>query len=230
MKKLLKTESLVLRCCAADMTSHDGFKWPGVGETVTAPDWVDDTKCGNGLHGWRHGRGDHSTTEYWRNADAKWLVVRVRDSIIRDLAGKCKFPTGVIEFVGSMGDAARFILTYDPRAKSGSIIGEMATGESVVVAQLGTATAGNDGTATAGNDGTATAGYRGTATAGNGGTATAGNDGTATAGNGGILVLRYHDGPRYRVKVAHVGEGGIEPNVPYCLDVSGEFVKKEIFK
>jgi hypothetical protein len=105
----------------------------------------------------------------------------------------------------------------------------------------GTATAGNYGTATAGDDGTATTGYHGTATAGDYGTATAGDDGTATAGDRGtataghcgiatagyrgILVIKYHDGNRYRLATGYVGENGIQPNTPYRLDGNHNFVK-----
>ena len=70
--------------------------------------------------------------------------------------------------------------------------------------------------------GTATAGNSGTATAGNSGTATAGDYGTATAGDSGILIIE-HDGAR---KVAAVDGINILPNVPYCLNDAGEFVRK----
>ena len=91
----------------------------------------------------------------------------------------------------------------------------------------GTATAGDDGTATAGYAGTATAGDDGTATAGYAGTATAGNRGTATAGDDGILCIKRWNGKRYRMHVAHVGEDGIEPNVPYRLNADGSFERAD---
>jgi hypothetical protein len=52
------TTALVLRCCRKDMTSKNGFTWPGVGGIATAPDWKDNKDCGNGLHGWLHYLGD----------------------------------------------------------------------------------------------------------------------------------------------------------------------------
>ena len=42
---------------------------------------------------------------------------------------------------------------------------------------------------------------------------------------GGAIALTYHDGERYRIAVAYVGENGIEPNVDYCVNDSGEFVR-----
>jgi hypothetical protein len=91
----------------------------------------------------------------------------------------------------------------------------------------GTATAGDAGTATAGDAGTATAGYAGTATAGARGTATAGARGTATAGDDGIVCIKRWNGKRYRMCVAHVGEDGIEPRVPYRLNADGTFVRAD---
>ncbi|MFY9328404.1 MAG: hypothetical protein WAO76_10355, partial [Georgfuchsia sp.] len=60
-KKTAPETALVLLCCKADMSSKNGFVWPGVGGIATAPDWKDNKKCGNGLHGWLYGQGDHST-------------------------------------------------------------------------------------------------------------------------------------------------------------------------
>ena len=37
----------------------------------------------------------------------------------------------------------------------------------------------------------------------------------------------YRDGERYRIAVAYVGEGGIEPNVNYRVTDAGEFVKAQ---
>lgn len=48
---------------------------------------------------------------------------------------------------------------------------------------------------------------------------------TARAGAGGAIALTYHDGERYRIAVAYVGEGGIEPHVDYRVTDSGEFIK-----
>jgi hypothetical protein len=176
--------SLVLRVCAANMTSSHEFKWPGVGEVAIARDWNSQPVCGQGLHGWLHGAGEHDCTSYWQDENAKWLVVEVETASIIQLGGKVKFPSGVVRFVGARKDATDYLLANDPRAANVAVIGaqrQVGDKEPVIVGALGTATAGASGTATAGDSGTATAGYSGTATAGARGTATAGDSGTATA-------------------------------------------------
>ena len=205
--------------------------WPGVGETVRAPDWLPTEDCGNGLHGWLYGQGDHSCSSYLDDT-AVWLVLEVVSDTIVMLGGKCKFPECVVRFVGDRNSATQFLRENEPRAREVAVIGaSMHAGdrESAVVGALGTATAGDGGTATAGNSGTATAGDDGTATAGYRGTATAGNRGTATAGDGGTICLRWWDASaeRYRTEVAYVGEGGIEANVAYRLSADHKFVRAE---
>ena len=186
--------AFVLRCCASDGTSRNGFKWPGVGETAAAPDWKDNGNCGHGLHGWLYGQGDHTTCDYLANEDALWLVVEVKKSDIRMLGGKCKFHSGVVRFAGMKEQAAEYLVAHEPQAALVAVIGRSVTvgeNEIATVGDLGTATAGDRGTATAGYRGTATAGYRGTATAGYSGTATAGYSGTATAGDLGTATAGY---------------------------------------
>ena len=88
----------------------------------------------------------------------------------------------------------------------------------------GTATAGDFGTATAGDRGTATAGYFGTATAGDFGSATAGYSGSATAGNYGVIVIRNHNAP-YQLICAQVDGVTIKPDVFYKLNDNAQFVE-----
>ncbi len=190
--------TLILRGCKADGTSKNGFKWPmEVGATATAPDWTTTAECGGGLHGFLHGEGDSSASEYF-GPDCKWMAVEPVGDVI-DLGGKVKFQSGVVRFGGSLQEAANYVLANDPDAKGKKVIGGTATAGNYGTATAGnygtatagdegTATAGDEGTATAGNYGTATAGYMGTATAGNYGTATAGNYGTATAGDEGTAT------------------------------------------
>ena len=64
-----------------------------------------------------------------------------------------------------------------------------------------------------------------TATAGNEGTATAGDEGTATAGDEGTLILKWHDGKRYRITIGYVGEGGIDPSKKYRCDEAGKITE-----
>jgi hypothetical protein len=188
-KGAMKT-ALVLRSCNEDMSSKNGFVWPGVGEVATAPDWIANDECGAGLHGWLYGQGDHSCSSYL-DTTSKWLVVEVEEAGIIMLGGKCKFQSGTVRFVGAKADAAAFLIANEPRSANVAVIGaSLIVGDSqaVAVGALGTATAGDSGTATAGYSGTATAGYSGTATAGDSGTATAGDRGTATAGDSGTAT------------------------------------------
>jgi hypothetical protein len=182
--------SLVLRTCRADMTSTNGFVWPEVGGEASCPDWSAKAECGNGLHGWLYGQGDHGCSSFL-DTDSKWLVVEVATDSIVMLGGKCKFPRGTVRFAGERKAATEFLLANEPRSSSVAVIGAMLTvgdRQAVIVGALGSATAGYSGTATAGDSGTATAGDRGTATAGYSGTATAGYSGTATAGYSGTAT------------------------------------------
>ena len=125
--------SLVLRVCRPDLTSHSGFSWPAdVGAEVSAPDWKKNKECGNGLHGWLYGQGDHSCVSYWENDDAKWMVLEVPSAEIVMLGGKCKFPNARVRFIGTKSDAADFIIANEPKALN-------------VAGNYGTATAGNYG-------------------------------------------------------------------------------------
>jgi hypothetical protein len=225
---------LVLRTCAADMTSYNGFKWPAKGP-VEAPDWKATAECGHGLHGLLWGEGDGSLLDW--SGSAKWLVVQVDATSTVDLYGKVKFPRGNVVYCGDRLGATEYIRTNGGEGRC--IHGGTATAGylgTATAGHRGTATAGYRGTATAGDLGTATAGYRGTATAGDLGTATAGDRGTATAGylgtatageSGVIAILRWN-GKQYKYVVATVkdadGDGQLEPNTPYKLDENGNFV------
>jgi len=189
MKKLLRGEALMLRTCAADGTSYNGFKWPKSGP-VKCNDWRPKAEYGHGLHGLLWGEGDGSLLN-WAE-DAAWLVVRVRLSEVVQIDRKVKVPSGVVEFFGAAHEAVELIQKYAPAGTV--IVGGTATagdGGTATAGYRGTATAGYRGTATAGDGGTATAGYLGTATAGDGGTATAGVGGTATAGYRGTATAGY---------------------------------------
>jgi hypothetical protein len=219
-----KERVLVMRTCAADMSSSRGFVWPESGP-VACSDWSPVAECGNGLHGLLWGAGDGSLLDW--SSDAKWLIVSVDADCVVDLRGKVKFPAGEVVHCGDRLSATTFI-SADPRACA--VVGGTATaGDSgtATAGYRGTATAGDRGTATAGDRGTATAGEGGTATAGYGGTATAGEGGTATAGYGGELRIRWYSqkAGRYRTAIAYVGERGIKPNVAYRLDDNHEFVE-----
>ncbi len=203
--KLPEGRALVLRCCKADFTSHNGFRWPSdVGAKVVAPDWSPEPSCGNGLHGWLYGQGDHSCTDYWQRDDAVWLVLEVVLNEVVMLEGKCKFPRAVICFIGGKTDAAAFLIAHEPNAWGVAVIGATLTvgdNQQVMVGTLGTATAGNSGTATAGDYG------------------------TATAGPWGEIRIRWFDvkNDRYRTAVGYIGENGLKPNVAYRLNDKHKF-------
>jgi hypothetical protein len=237
--------ALVLRTCAADMTSHRGsFRWPRSGP-VAAPDWDPQPVCGGGLHGLLWGEGDGSLLD-WR-PDAVWLVVEVEAASVVELVGrKVKFPRGVVVFAGDRTGATDYLVAHAPHGaaivgatvtvgdRGSATAGDYGTaiagyGGTATAGEGGTATAGYGGTATASDYGTATAGDYGTATAGDGGTATAGDcgtaaageGGTAAAGEGGALLLRWWDGTRHRITAFYVGENGIEAGRPYRVDKLG---------
>jgi len=63
------------------------------------------------------------------------------------------------------------------------------------------------------------------AASGNDSVCMAGCGAAVRAGEGGAIAITYHDGTRYRIAVAYVGEGGIEPHVDYRVTDSGEFIK-----
>lgn len=141
--------ALVLRVCKSDMTSHGGFVWPSeIGTEVVAPDWIANDKCGNGLHGWLYGQGDHGCVDHWRDSDAKWMVLEVALSDVVMLGGKCKFPRAVVRFAGCKSDAAAHIIANEPRSADVVVIGEhksVGDKQSAIVGALGTATAGYSG-------------------------------------------------------------------------------------
>ncbi len=201
--------ALILRTCAADMTSYNGFVWPKSGP-VKCPDWKPMMQCGHGLHGLLWGEGSAQYLDL--SADARWLVFRAALTDLMhgegELTDKCKAARGTVEYCGDRDGAIAFLYANG------------AAGKAVV---FSTATAGDRGTATAGERGTATAGYRGTATAG--------YSGTATAGVGGVIAILHWNGKRYEARIARVkdedGDGELEPNTPYRLNDEGNFVKKE---
>ena len=220
--------SLVLRCCAADMSSRNGFIWPGVGGISTAPDWVDNSDCGNGLHGWLYGQGDHTTSRFINQADAKWLVVEVASNDIRMLGGKCKFPSGKVVFVGGKKEAADYIIEHEPNAKNVAVIGAvLECGDEGVLqgGALSVLTGGDSAKMTGGYYATMTGGDYATMTGGDYAKMTGGDSAKMTGGDYATMHFQYWDGKRQRTVVAYVGEDGIEANVAYKLDENHKPVK-----
>ena len=220
---MTKKTSLVLRVCRPDGTSHGGFKWPlTVGAEVVAPDWKNNTTCGNGLHGWLYGQGDHSCVSYWADDAAKWLVLEVESSGIQMLSGKCKFERCIVRFVGDKAAAADYLIEHEPQAASVAVIGarlQVGAKHSGLVGALGTLTGGYRSTLTGGDYSTLTGGDYSTLTGG--------YRSTLTGGDYSELRIRYWDdeAARYRTAIAYVGENGIKARVAYRLDDNHQFVE-----
>jgi len=205
-KKKVET-ALILRTCSADMKSHSDFQWPSeVGAVVEAPDWIANDECGNGLHGWLFGQGDHGCSGSVSNPDAKWLVVEAVLADVIALGGKVKFPRCTIRHIGDRKSATDFMLANEVRSAGVAIIGA---------------------TRTAGDKEHCQVGALGSATAGDSGTATAGDSGTATAGDKGEIRIKFWDKKSQRDRTAqgYIGEDGLEPNVAYKLNTKNEFVR-----
>src|ERR1700690_2610663 len=162
---------LVLRTCAADMTSKNGFKWPQKG-AVKCHDWLPTAECGNGLHGFLWGEGNGGLADW--AADAKWLVVSVLEKEIVVIDRKVKFPRGNVVFCGGRKEATDYIAARLPPGRTPAIVGHFA-----VSGDRGTSTSGDGGTSTSGDGGTSSSGDRGTSTSGYRGTSTSGDYGTS---------------------------------------------------
>ncbi len=107
----VKSDSIgyILRCNEPGLTSRNGFQWVWEGN-VEAPDWSPAPECGNGLHGWLWGAGDHTFSGHWKDDDAVWLVAAVWLSDIVDLGGKVKFPRATVVYSGTRDEATREIV------------------------------------------------------------------------------------------------------------------------
>lgn len=115
-----KQPALVLRICNPDGISTNSFQWPTKGP-VTCPDWRENHRCGNGLHGWLNGEGNSSmipAPELFSNPDALWLVVEVPTYI--QLNGKVKFEHGTVVASGSSAETTKYL--HD-NFRTGAIIG-----------------------------------------------------------------------------------------------------------
>jgi hypothetical protein len=204
----------VTKSVNADLTCHhDGkFQYPDFG-MVEAPDWNENEKCGNGLHGFLWGEGDGSLAIFGESA--KWLLIKVdTENGMIELGGKVKFRCGEIVFVGTCAEVTEELKKYIPTDRVYSVIGSTLTG-------------GDGSTLTGGDRSTLTGGYRSTLTGGDRSTLTGGDGSTLTGGDDAIFSVLYYDAKRnkWRRKFAVVGEDGIEPNVQYKLDENFNFVK-----
>ena len=199
-----KKKVLVLRTCNADMTSHNGFRWPKQGP-VEATDWEPTYKCGHGLHGLLWGEGDGPLLNW--SDDAVWQVVRVEETDILtgkdDLLMKCKYPKGEVVFSGDRKSATDYLLAHGAVGKA--VVGCYKTG-------------GHRSTLTGGDGSTLTGGHRSTLTGGDWSALTGGDWSTLTGGYRSTLTWKVWDGWYHRLHTAYVGENGIEANEPYIFN------------
>ena len=93
---------LVLRTSNHNGKAHGGFQWPTTG-IVEAPDFINSTDCGNGLHGIVWPNNDFSNIINYDNP--LWQVVKVLQSDIIQLNGKVKFPRGEVVYSGDFAVA-----------------------------------------------------------------------------------------------------------------------------
>ena len=199
--------SLVLRVCAPDFVSKNSFIWPSeIGAIATAPDWKNTTECGNGLHGWLYGQGEHDCARHWYTEYANWMVLEVVTNEIVMLGGKCKFPRAKVRFIGTKSAAADYLIANEPRAASISVIGV-----TVIVDDKGSAIGG----------------ALSSLTGGDGSTLTGGDRSTLTGGDRSELRISWWDRKtnRYRTTQVYVGEDGIKANVKYQLNAEHKFVE-----
>ena len=198
---------LILRGVGEDRTSHNGFKWPAVGETVTAEDWNDKPECGGGLHGWPWSFGvgegrDICDIAHWQVCAAK------PEDVIGNLENgcKCKFRTGTLVYEGDMAGAFALV-----RAGLEDFVRECAkneeSGDSSQSAQSGNFS-------------------KSESIGANSVIVAAGTSCTAKVGEFGVFALRWTDSEDHpRIAVGRVGVNGIKANVAYTVNSKGRIVK-----
>jgi hypothetical protein len=199
----MKMNNLFLRTCKIDGTSYGGFHWNlEIGGVTEAPDWNQDSKCGHGLHGLLHGKGQGAYLD-WRDG-ALWVVCEALGPIV-DLQNKIKTSKAKTLFVGNRKDATDYLIAAgcNPAEVVGAyitqgnystvtggdystVIGENystvtgAYNSTVTGRHRSTVTGGNYSTVTGGNYSTVTGRHRSTVTGGNYSTVTGGNYSTVT--------------------------------------------------
>jgi hypothetical protein len=197
---------LLLKTVNDDMTAHSGFIWPRSGE-VRAEKWNPKPVCGDGLHGALHGCGDGSLFNW--SEDAVWIVFEAIGEVV-EFSGKAKCAAGNVLYAGDRKTATDMILA-----------------ECGLVPCIGAFIVGGDwATVSGGELATVSGGELATVSGGDGATVSGGDGATVSGGDGANLSVKWHDGNRYRIAIAYVGEDGIEPNVKYRCE-KGAFVVAE---
>jgi len=214
----LPQKAYMLRTCAADGTSHGGFRWPKEGP-VSCPDWDPKPECGHGLHGLLWGGGNLSLLS---NADdAIWQIVEIEEWV--EIDRKVKVPRGAVVYSGDMAGATVGIamkwLDHLKKTNAFTVEGGAAIGGSSKLAASG------------GSSQLAASGYSSQLAASGGSSKLAasgdysiamcaGPNSTAAAGTNGTIALTWWDAEakRFRVVVGYVGEDGIEAGVFYRVE------------
>ena len=206
----------VIRTCDKDMKGFGGFPWPESGPVEAPEEWDKswgpkpsnyiggfrkDVDCGGGLHGIAGVTDDWGLLNW--DIEAKALILKTEKAELLQVSGKVKFRFCVVEKVTSLAAALCEVICTAFRInqqveeiKKESGHDKIASG---VRSQL--AASGKDSVAVAASPCC-----------------------TAKAGENGAIVLTWHDGNRYRIAVAYVGENGIEAGVFYKLNESGAFI------
>ena len=214
-------DALVIRTCKKDGTSYGDFKYPlQVGGMVSAPDWVANKACGNGLHGLLDGLGDWGLVPI--GEDRVWQVLGVKRSECVDLGGdKVKFPRARELYVGLMGGAMKMIQAASIDAIKAAAKGNTATGYSGHAAATG-----DSGHAAATGD-------RGhaAATGPHSCAVSLGIYGTAEGAIGTWLTLAYWEENKdykwelKKVVTQQIDGKKLKPDTPYKLSKTGKFVR-----
>ena len=243
---------LILRGVGEDRTSHNGFQWPAVGETVTAEDWNDKPGCGGGLHGWPWSFGVGEGRDIF--GIAHWQVCAAKpEDVVGNLEKgcKCKFRTGTLVYEGDMAGAFALVRAgledfvrecakneehgdYSQSAQSGDSSKSAQSGYSSQSAQSGdysqSAQSGDSSqSAQSGNSSqSAQSGHfsKSESIGANSVIVAAGTSCTAKVGEFGVFALRWTDSEDHpRIAVGRVGVNGIKANVAYTVNSKGRIVK-----
>ena len=178
------SKSYVLKVVRSDMTTRNGFKWGGVGETTVAQDWAPTKECGNGLHGWLNGIGDISCQSISAEPGALWLTLEVDTLDVIDLSGKVKFPRALTLFMGSMIEAA--VIVAEKANEQGPVIGITRSG-----GDRSTVSGGNRSMVSGGDRSTVSGGDDSTVSGGEGSTVSGGDRSMVSGGDSSTVSGGY---------------------------------------
>ena len=155
----------VLKVVRSDLTTRDGFKWGGVGETTVALDWDPTPECGSGLHGWLNGVGDIRCQSISESDDALWLALEVEGEVV-DLGGKVKFEKAKTLYVGTMSEAATVVA--DLAGEQGPVIGITRSGGdgSTILGGYSSKVSGGSDSVVSGGEGSTVSGGEGSTVSG----------------------------------------------------------------